>query len=113
MTDPPSNQASSRSKGELEFKRKHLPLNPGCYLFKNEQGAVLYVGKAKSLRKRVNSYWKDVSKSNTVDRYSREKLRQLRKLTADVEVFVVENEMEALALNGLLALNGQIEIKTY
>ncbi|MHA1744708.1 MAG: GIY-YIG nuclease family protein, partial [Promethearchaeota archaeon] len=102
MTGPSSNQPSSSSEEELEFKRKHLPLSPGCYLFKNEQGTVLYVGKAKSLRKRVSSYWKDTSKSKAVDRYSREKLRQLQKLIADVEVFVVENEMEALLLENEL-----------
>ena len=102
MTDPPPNHDSPPSKGELEFKRKNLPLSPGCYLFKNKQGTVLYVGKAKSLRKRVNSYWKDYSKSKTVDRYSSEKLRQLQQLTADVDVFVVENEMEALLLENEL-----------
>jgi len=102
MNSHPSNQESPHSEGELEFKRKHLPLSPGCYIFKNEQGTVLYIGKAKSLRKRVNSYWKDLSKTKTVDRYSREKLRQLRKLIADIEVFVVDNEMEALLLENEL-----------
>ena len=96
MNRPPSNHASPPSNEELEFKRKHLPLSPGCYLFKNSEGTVLYVGKAKSLRKRVSSYWKDSSKSKTEDPYYREKLHQLRQSTKDIEVFVVENEAEAL-----------------
>ena len=42
---------------DLEGKLKHLPPKPGVYLFRDERGEVLYVGKAKSLRPRVRSYF--------------------------------------------------------
>ncbi|MCI6114919.1 MAG: GIY-YIG nuclease family protein, partial [Spirochaetales bacterium] len=35
---------------------RSLPENPGCYLMKNAEGTVIYVGKAKNLKRRVNSY---------------------------------------------------------
>ena len=38
-----------------------IPLGPGVYRFRDERGRVLYVGKAKSLRQRLNSYFADVS----------------------------------------------------
>ncbi|CCV64264.1 UvrABC system protein C (Excinuclease ABC subunit C) [Alteracholeplasma palmae J233] len=41
----------------LEEKLKNLPLNPGCYLMKNKDGLVIYVGKAKILKNRVKSYF--------------------------------------------------------
>ena len=34
-----------------------IPKNPGCYIYKNESGTVIYVGKAKNLKKRVSSYF--------------------------------------------------------
>ena len=36
---------------------RSLPENPGCYLMKNAEGTVIYVGKAKNLKRRVNSYF--------------------------------------------------------
>ena len=36
---------------------KELPLNPGVYIMYNESGRIIYVGKAKSLKKRVNQYF--------------------------------------------------------
>ena len=44
---------------KLEKKISNFPQNPGVYLFKDSQGEIIYVGKAKSLRKRVKSYFKD------------------------------------------------------
>jgi excinuclease ABC subunit C len=40
-------------------KLESLPTRPGCYLFRDKEGGVLYVGKAKSLRSRVRSYFQD------------------------------------------------------
>ena len=41
----------------VEEKLSCLPVQPGVYIFKDKKGAVLYVGKAKSLRSRVRSYF--------------------------------------------------------
>ena len=46
---------------ELEARLKALPAEPGCYLLRDKQGELLYVGKAKSLRARVRSYFQDGS----------------------------------------------------
>ncbi len=43
--------------GPSEFKSAEVPSNPGVYLFKDENGEILYIGKAKSLRSRVRSYF--------------------------------------------------------
>ena len=40
----------------IKFIAKNLPLNPGIYQMENEKGEILYIGKAKNLRKRVVSY---------------------------------------------------------
>src|SRR5947207_2254572 len=76
--------------GSLEDEVKLLPRRPGVYLFRDERGEVLYVGKAKSLRSRVRSYFQrgDV----------RAGAAQLLGRIADVEVIVTRNEAEALHL---------------
>src|SRR5438552_18703936 len=75
----------------LEDQRKALPARPGVYLFRDQAGEVLYVGKAKSLRPRVRSYFQQSSDSRTA-------IRQLPERVADVEVIVTQNEVEALHL---------------
>jgi excinuclease ABC subunit C len=67
-----------------------LPRNPGVYLFRDEQGDVLYVGKAKSLRSRVRSYF------NRGD--TRAGIGQMVSRIADLEVIVTSSEAEALHL---------------
>ena len=44
-------------KSRLEAQLKALPARPGVYVFRDESGSVLYIGKAKSLRPRVRSYF--------------------------------------------------------
>src|ERR671916_1180112 len=76
---------------QVEQQLKRLPAKPGVYLFRDTRGHVLYVGKAKSLRPRVRSYFqasKDV----------RSTIAQLPSRVADVEVIVTGNEVEALHL---------------
>src|ERR1700757_4650724 len=68
-----------------------LPEEPGVYLFKNAAGTVVYVGKARSLRNRVRSYFLE---SRWVDA----KTGSLAREIADIETIVVDNEREALAL---------------
>ncbi|AXK51468.1 excinuclease ABC subunit UvrC [Spiroplasma alleghenense] len=62
---------------------------PGCYLFYNSDGKVIYVGKAKRLRRRVSSYFKKVSSIKTM---------QLVRNISEIKTFITENEQEALIL---------------
>ncbi|MFH0830912.1 MAG: excinuclease ABC subunit UvrC, partial [Parcubacteria group bacterium] len=73
-----------------------LPKKPGCYLFRAEDGTVLYVGKAKVLRSRVRSYFLNNPNFSSPAKFSM--VRQI----ADVETIVVGSEMEALILESIL-----------
>src|SRR3954451_18181191 len=75
----------------VQEQLKSLPAKPGVYLFRDERGDVLYIGKAKSLRPRVRSYFQ-----KTTD--GRVQIRQLPERVADIEVIVTQNEVEALHL---------------
>jgi excinuclease ABC subunit C len=75
----------------VENQLRALPAKPGVYLFRDEDGDVLYVGKAKSLRPRVRSYFQ-----KTTD--GRAQIRSLPARVADVEVIVTGSEVEALHL---------------
>jgi excinuclease ABC subunit C len=70
---------------------KTLPAKPGVYLFRDGRGEVLYVGKAKSLRSRVRSYFQ-----KTTD--GRAQIALLPERVADLEVIVTGSEVEALHL---------------
>jgi len=72
-------------------KAAQLPEKPGVYLFHDASGAVVYVGKARSLRSRVRSYF-------TESRWIDAKTGTLAREIADIETIVVDNEREALAL---------------
>lgn len=78
----------------LNYKSYNLPNNPGCYLYKDKKGAVIYVGKAKILKKRVASYF------NKKDLDYKTKL--LVKNIADMEFIVTDTEVEALLLEAKL-----------
>lgn len=80
---------------ELNEKVASLPARPGVYLFHDVLGAVIYVGKAQSLRNRVRSYF---SETRTLDAKTGSLVREI----ADVETIVVDNEREALALENHL-----------
>lgn len=77
---------------EVRDKLKGLPAKPGVYLFRDEHGDVLYVGKAKSLRPRVRSYFQSGSSD------TRSSIPRLRPRIADLEVIVTSTEVEALHL---------------
>jgi excinuclease ABC subunit C len=81
---------------DLIEKIRTIPAQPGVYLYKNAEGQVIYVGKAKSLRARVRSYFQEgVGEANA-------KTGSLLREAVDVEYIVVDNEMEALALENNL-----------
>ncbi len=72
---------------------KALPENPGCYLMKNEEGTVIYVGKAKSLKKRVNQYF--LPNRNAKTQALVEKIYR-------IDYVITGNEYEALVLENNL-----------
>ena len=76
---------------ELDRKLRHLPTRPGVYLFKDAQGVILYVGKAKSLRARVRSHF---GPDATISLKNQQMIRRV----ADVDTIVVGSEAEALLL---------------
>lgn len=78
---------------ELVFKLKFAPKKPGCYLWKDKHGDIIYVGKAKNLFNRINQYF------NKPNDY---KTSQLVSNINDVDFIVVENENEALILENNL-----------
>ena len=84
---------------DLLQKIRTVPTQPGVYLYKNAAGEVIYVGKAKSLRARVRSYFQEgVGEANA-------KTGSLLREVVDLEYIVVDNEKEALALeNNLIKL---------
>jgi len=75
----------------LTSKLKHLPERPGVYLFKNTLGDVLYVGKAKSLRSRVRSYFHSSASHNI-------RIQVMVSLACDVSLIITDTEAEALIL---------------
>jgi excinuclease ABC subunit C len=76
---------------EPREKALQLPEKPGVYLFKDAGGVVVYVGKARSLRSRVRSYFVE-------SRWMDAKTGSLARQIADLDTVVVDNEREALAL---------------
>ena len=80
---------------DLHEKIRTLPTGAGCYLYKNAEGEVIYVGKAKNLRARVRSYFLAASQADA-------KTGSLMREAVDIEYILVANEHEALALENNL-----------
>jgi excinuclease ABC subunit C len=80
---------------DLQEKIRSLPTQAGVYLYKNAEGEVIYVGKAKNLRSRVRSYFVE---GRTEDAKTGSLLRE----AVDLDYIVVDNEKEALALENNL-----------
>ena len=80
---------------DLYQKIRVLPTQPGVYLYKNAEGEVIYVGKAKNLRSRVRSYLLEASQANA-------KTGSLMREAVDIDYILVANEHEALALENNL-----------
>lgn len=76
-------------------KIRTLPMSPGVYLYKNTEGEIIYVGKAKNLRSRVSSYFHDGHLGDA-------KTGTLVREAVDVDYIVVANNKEALALENHL-----------
>src|SRR5476649_1517737 len=82
----------------LKKKCRELPDKPGVYLMKDRLGRIIYVGKAKSLKKRVSSYFQR-GRARTI---SQPKIRALIEMIADLDTIEVKSEPEALLLEGKL-----------
>ena len=80
---------------DLLAKIRSLPTSAGVYLYKNAEGEVIYVGKAKNLRSRVSSYFRE-------GRWEDAKTDSLVREAVDVDYIVVANNKEALALENHL-----------
>src|SRR5436190_13696910 len=80
---------------DFQEKIRSIPASPGVYLYKNAEGQVIYVGKAKSLRHRVSSYFRE-------GRWEDAKTDSLVREAVDVDYIVVANNKEALALENHL-----------
>lgn len=79
-------------KNELLAKVRELPEKPGIYIFKDKKGEIIYIGKAKKLRKRVSSYFR----TSTLEQNG--KAKELYHEIDDLEFIVVPTEKEALLL---------------
>ena len=84
--------------GKIKKIVRQLPHRPGVYLMKDRLGGILYVGKAKDLKKRVGSYFQP-SRRNLVEQ---PKIRAMIGLVHDLEIVEVRSEAEALLLEGKL-----------
>ncbi len=80
---------------DLHEKIRTLPAGPGVYLYRNAEGDVIYVGKAKNLRSRVRSYFLEAAQTNA-------KTGSLMREAVDLDYILVANEHEALALENNL-----------
>lgn len=78
----------------MNFKRDDIPDEPGCYLYKDESGTILYVGKAKNLKKRVSSYFQK--------RHTNPRLDLLVSQIKNIDFIVTSTEVEALILENTL-----------
>ena len=73
----------------LKERLKTVPNKPGCYLMRDSRGVIIYVGKAKNLRKRVLSYFRPGA-------HHAPKVRSMVHTVADLEFMTVKNEAESL-----------------
>jgi excinuclease ABC subunit C len=81
----------------IKEKLKSLPDEPGCYLMRDRDGKIIYIGKAASLRKRVQSYFRERTR-----RTAQPKIRSLINSIADFDIVVVKTEAEAILTEGKL-----------
>ena len=88
---------TSHVNKELKQKLRDLPEKPGCYMMRDRKGTIIYIGKALSLRKRVQSYFRPSTMRNAPP-----KLRSMVNSVEDLDIVIVRNEAEALLTEGNL-----------
>ncbi len=83
----------------LRDKVRELPLLPGCYIFKNVSGEIIYIGKSKCLKKRVSQYFQRLDKlEKEMNRPSQDKIENLVKEIYDFDYMITNTETDALLL---------------
>jgi excinuclease ABC subunit C len=96
---PPDVLMSTEAASQLDAKLRTLTTQPGVYLMKDAEGVIIYVGKAKSLRSRVRSYFQGGAQHGI-------KTREMVRRVVDFDTIVVRSEAEALILeNNLIKEN--------
>ncbi len=85
---------NNSSTMKIEEKLRTIPQKPGVYIMKNKEGTILYIGKAKNLKKRVSSYFHKKATDN--------KTFALTMRISDIETIMTDNEVEALILENNL-----------
>ena len=89
-----------RDKSRLSDFLKDIPNDPGCYLMKDGEDRLLYVGKSKKLRNRVRSYFRSGNELSP-------RISLMVRQVADIELIVTDNESEALTLESNLIKSHQ------
>lgn len=89
MTDEGKIISFTKEEISLDEKLNNLPVSPGVYQFKDKEGTILYVGKAKTLRNRVRQYF---HKSRVLD----PRIALMVEKVSDVEIITTDSEVEAL-----------------
>src|SRR5262245_56325469 len=82
-------------RGDLGQRIERLPTGPGVYVYRDAAGRAIYIGKAKSLRDRVRSYFREGARHDA-------RIARMVSEVADLEVIAVGSEMEALILESNL-----------
>lgn len=89
-------QTLRQAPEKLEDRLKEIPQSPGVYFMKDETDQILYIGKSKSLRNRVRSYFRDAAHHHTP------RIAMMVNKVVDIEIIVTDTEAEALALEANL-----------
>lgn len=80
----------TKTKSFVE-KIVNSPRVPGCYLYKDQDGKIIYIGKAKNLRNRLKSYFVNFQKLDT-------RIQSMIEFASDVEIITVDSEIESIIL---------------
>lgn len=87
----------------LIYEGKKIPSNPGIYLMKDRTGKIIYIGKAKNLKNRINSY-RNLNQKNTINNKDKNfwKTQILINKVQDIDFILTDNEVEAFLLESNL-----------
>ena len=87
----PTSPALLQQPERLKARLKEVPSEPGCYLMRDQDDRILYIGKAKALRQRVRSYFQNGQQHSP-------RIALMVRQVCDIEFIVTDSEAEALAL---------------